>query len=193
MSQITRTWLGFAAIGAGLIHLALVISTPLPIAIALGGLGLAETVWGVLALAKDTLPVPRTAQAVAIAPVIAWSLLVVLSTLLATPQLSSALPLVPMIIAMVFQLFAAATIGVHLRRASMPGEQQTPALPSAGRYLLALTVGGVLVGGLTTPALALTEAGRFAQPHGQHSADFVPTPADAGQIAQFEQSGHTAH
>ncbi len=191
MSQITRTWLGFAAIGAGLIHLALVISTPLPIAIALGGLGIAETVWGVLALARDTVPVPRVAQAVAIAPVIGWSLLVVLSTLLAAPQISSALPLVPMVIAMVFQLFVAATLGLHLRRSSSSDEQKTPALPSAGRYLLALTVGGVLVGGLTTPALALTEAGRFAQPHGEHSADFVPAPGDS--LAELEQSGHTAH
>ena len=30
MSQITRTWLGFAAIGAGLVHLALVVDSPSP-------------------------------------------------------------------------------------------------------------------------------------------------------------------
>ena len=52
MSQITRTWLGFAAIGAGLIHLAMVVSSPLPVAIVLVGLGVTEIGWGILAFAN---------------------------------------------------------------------------------------------------------------------------------------------
>jgi hypothetical protein len=35
-----------------------------------------------------------------------------------------------------------------------------------GRYLAALGAGAVLVAGLTTPALAATEAGEHARPHG---------------------------
>lgn len=39
MSTITRMWLGFAALCAGIIHWALVASSPLPLAVLLAGAG----------------------------------------------------------------------------------------------------------------------------------------------------------
>ena len=177
MSQITRMWLGFAGIGAGTIHLALVISSPLPIAIALLVLGLVEFAWGVFTFARDSLVAPRIARIVAVAPVIGWSLLVVLATLLDTPEIASSLSLIPMLLATAFEIFVAGALSLYLRRTSdgLADAAMRPA-PPAGRYLLALFVGALITAGMTTPALAATEAGRFAQPHGHHDADFVPEP-----------------
>jgi len=167
MSVITRSWLSFAAIGAGVIHLALVISSPLPIGIPLALFGLAELAWGVLILVKDRLLVPRLAQAGAITPLLLWSLLTVTATLLAAPEIASSLRFVPMGIAALFGLFIAGMLSLTLRRqsgAEKPAVATQP--PSAVRYLSAVILAGLLVGGLTTPALAATQAGSVALEHG---------------------------
>ena len=175
MSVITRSWLSFSAIGAGVIHLALVISSPLAIGILLVLAGVAELTWGVLILVTDRLLVPRLAQAGAITPLLLWSLLTVTATLLAAPQIASSLRFVPMSIATIFGLFIAGVLSVVLRRqietrtaTKTETEQSTPvAKPaSAVKYLSAVIIAGVLVGALTTPALAATQAGTVAAEHG---------------------------
>jgi len=40
--------------------------------------------------------------------------------------------------------------------------------PRSKRHLVGLIVGAVLVAGIVTPALAATEAGQHAVPHGEH-------------------------
>ena len=183
MSVITRSWLSFSAIGAGVIHLALVISSPLAIGIPLVLLGVAEVTWGVLILVKDRLVLPRLAQAGAITPLLIWSLLTVTATLLAAPQITSSLRFVPMGIATIFGLFIAGVLSVILRRQNETATETetatatdtetetehsnpvaTPA--SALKYLSAVIIAGVLVGALTTPALAATQAGTVAIEHG---------------------------
>ncbi len=205
MGQITRTWLGFAAIGAGLIHLALVVGSPAPLAVPLFLLGLAEFGWGVLTLARDTLLAPAVARVTAVAPVVAWSLLVVVSTLLQNPAIVASLVFVPMAAATIFNVYIAVVLSVHLRRGASAKGADRPrsdaaasaaasVTPPAGRYLLALGAGALVMAGLTTPALAATEAGRFAQAHGEHSADFVPEPKDddplSGLLVPEHDSGH---
>lgn len=167
MSLIARSWLSFAAIGTGVIHLALVISSPLPIGVVLLVFGLAELAWGVLLLARDGMVLPRLAQSGAVAPLIFWSLLTVAATVLDAPQVSSSLRFVPMGIAAIFELFVAAVLTVHLRRLADPDRQAAPGKPAgAVKYLSAVLVAGILVGGLTTPALAATQAGSVAAEHG---------------------------
>jgi hypothetical protein len=43
--------------------------------------------------------------------------------------------------------------------------------PQAGRYVLGLVFGALLVSGMVTPALAATNAGQYAVPHGSHGFD----------------------
>ena len=194
MSQITRTWLGFAAIGAGLIHLAMVVSSPVPVAIVLVGLGVTEFGWGVLTFAKERLIGASAARIVAIGPMVVWSMLVLAATLSDAAWLASFLPLIPMAIATVFELFAVAVLSLHLRLSrETDAAVSTPASPSVGRYLLAVTVGGILVGALTTPALAATEAGKYAQPHGEHNADFVPAQIDSNPLSDLFLPDHEQH
>ena len=177
MSVITRSWLSFSAIGAGVIHLALVISSPLAIGIPLVLLGVAELTWGVLILVTDRLLWPRLAQAGAITPLLLWSLLTVTATLLSAPQITSSLRFLPMAIATIFELFIAGVLSVVLRRQSETDtatqtetetEQSSPVGKSASavKYLSAVIIAGVLVGALTTPALAATQAGTVAIEHG---------------------------
>jgi hypothetical protein len=169
MTVIVRAWLSFAAIGAGIIHLALVISSPLAIVIPLALFGIAELTWGVLILVKDRLVSPRLAHAGAVTPLLLWSLLTVTVTLLAAPQVASSLRFVPMGIAAIFELFIAGVLSVILRRQTeTETEPSTPAAKpaTAVKYLSAVIVAGVLVGALTTPALAATQAGAVAIEHG---------------------------
>ena len=181
MSVISRSWLAFAAIGAGVVHLALVISSSPLIAVVLAILGSAEIVWGTLILIRDRLLVPRIAQSVAIAPVVLWSLLTVTATLLNTPQISDSLLFIPMAIASIFNLFIALVLSVHLKRAANPRHHAGEPKPvSAVRYLSAIFIAGVLVGGLTSPALAATQAGSVATHHG----------GTMGGMMTMDMSGH---
>jgi hypothetical protein len=177
MAQIRRTWLAFAAIGVGVIHLALVVGAPPVLGALVAALGVAEVSWGVATMVRDQLVTPRIAAAVAVAPVVAWSLVMIASTILGLPGLSSVLPLAPVAIALVFELYAAAAIAAHLRRSSDTGGAQ-PATPPVGRYLVGVGAGALLLGALVTPAIAATEAGRFAQPHSEHSDLGGRIPAD---------------
>ena len=76
MSTITRMWIGFAALCAGIIHLALLTSAPLPIAIALGCIGSVECVWGVLTFIRTRILAPRIALFGSLVPTLLWGVLV---------------------------------------------------------------------------------------------------------------------
>jgi hypothetical protein len=172
MPTIRRTWLAFAAIGTGLIHLALVIGSPLPLGLVLAVFGLAEFGWGVLTFARETLVLPRVALVVAVVPVVAWTLLLVTSSVSETPGIAASLGFLPLAVASLFELFAVAVLGTYLRRHR--ATDAPPAPPGVARYLLGLAAGALVVAALTTPALAATGAGGLAVPHGDPSDLFDP-------------------
>jgi hypothetical protein len=162
MTTVTRTWLAFAAIGTGLIHVALVIGSPLGLGIALAVLGLAEFAWGVLTFARDTVPFPRAALVAALLPIVGWALLLVTSSVSQMPAIAASIEFVPLAVASLFELFIATVLGVHLRRRGDAAAKP----PGVRRYLLGLSAGALAVAALTTPALAATQAGLSAQHHG---------------------------
>ncbi len=184
MPTITRTWLAFAAIGAGLIHVALVIGSPPALGVVLCLVGVAEFGWGVVTFARETVAVPRVAFAVALAPILGWGLLLAVAALVREPALAASLPFMPLAVSSLFCLFIAGTLAAHSRREA-PTEGG-PRVPGVARYLLALVVGGLVVAGMTTPALAATAAGAAAQPHGEHS----DAPAGAGEPFELILPGH---
>jgi hypothetical protein len=152
MDRLVRGWLAFAAIGAGVIHLAIVTAAPLALGIVIGVLGTAEICWGVQTLVVDKLPLKRTARLATLAPVLVWGLVVVVESIFGTTTVA-ALPPIPMAIASVFDLALASGLSVLLRRE----RAEESASPSAGgwRYSIGLLVGGIVVSLLITPALAL--------------------------------------
>jgi hypothetical protein len=142
--------LAFAAVGTGLIHLALVLGSPLWLAIPLAVFGFAEFGWGVITFARERPLVPRAAIVVALIPVLAW--VVGLASASAIPEVANPSTLLPLGIASVFELFIAAMLGRMLRRDRAPVEK-----PSTQRYLLGVAAGALVTAALVVPALAAAQ------------------------------------
>jgi hypothetical protein len=153
MDAVVRAWLGFLALGAGLIHLALVIGAPLAVAAPLLAVGAAEFGWGVFAFTGPRIPVPRVARLLALAPILGWVVL-----LLAGGG-GLGVRALPMIVASLFDVALAIGISVVLRRGGRPS-----APVRTSRYLLGVVAGALVVAALAAPALAATEAGGSAVP-----------------------------
>jgi len=158
MSAVVRGWLGFIALGAGLIHLALVIGSPPAIGIPLIVIGAAEFAWGVFAFTRPSLPLPRIARVAALVPILGWVAVLVVPGAGAI----GGIRVLPMLLASLLDLAIAIGITWILRRT--PARAEAPLRP--GRYILALGAGALVVAALTTPALAATEAGDAALPNG---------------------------
>lgn len=153
MDAVARAWLGFLALGAGLIHLALAIGAPLAVAAPLLVVGAAEFGWGVFAFTGPRIPVPRVARLLALAPILGWVLL-----LLAGGG-GLGVRALPMIVASLFDVALAIGISIVLRRAGRPA-----APIGTARYLLGVAAGALIVAALAVPALAATEAGGSTVP-----------------------------
>ncbi len=146
-------------------HLALVIGSPLAVGIPLVVIGAAEFAWGVFAFTAPALPLPRLARVAALVPILGWVALLVLGGMGAI----GGLRVLPMLVASLLDLAIAIGITWILRRD--PARPPVPLRP--GRYLLSLGAGALIVAALTTPALAATEAGDAAIPHGGDEEPFV--------------------
>lgn len=146
MSAITRSWIAFAAVGAGLVHLALAVDAPLLGTVLLAGIGIAEFAWGVLVVFDERFLAPRVAVIAALAPVMLWVVAVVVGIQSFRP--------VPLGVATALELFIALTIAVSLRR------QREPKPVSTRRYVIGLMLGALVIGSVTAPALGATAAGQ---------------------------------
>lgn len=176
MTSIITLWAALAAIGAGTIHLAVGAGAPVLLAIVLVGFGIAELGWGVATLARGRFVAASPALFGALIPVLVWAATATLGSGLGLTASTVGLPLHPMLVASLFNLFLAGSLAVLRRpsgtsgRVTDAGSRPTAdASPAQGwRFIAALILGGVLFSGLTTPALAATEAGTVAVPHGSH-------------------------
>jgi len=170
VAAVLRTWLGFLALGAGLLHFALVIGSPLSVALALLLIGAAEFVWGVITFVRPAPPLPMLARSGALVPVIGWALLLVIAGADSFGPLTSSAQLFPMLVASLFDLLIAVGLTVLLRRAAarraLSSDLDAASAPSspdeppthAGRYLAAVFAGALVIAALATPALAATTA-----------------------------------
>ena len=183
MTSISRLWLAFAAMGAGTIHLAVGASAPMLLAILLVGFGAAELGWGVRTLVRGRLVAADLALFGALIPVFVWGATATLGSGFGLAAGATGLPLFPMMVASLFGLFISAALAIGRRAAGGAGtagpgagRPDAAASPQGWRFLVALTIGGLLFSGLTTPALAATEAGAHAVPHGSHGLPASPSP-----------------
>lgn len=161
-------WAAIAAWGGGLIQLALgagaVTGAGGSPAIRVAGfllavMGAAAIGWGAATLARGRIVVPRLSVAGSLAGILALAFAMVLDpTRVSVFAVAAASAL----------LVAVALAGaLDLRR----GRQTGPIRPvdAARPRLLGLFVAAILVAGVVTPALAATEAGQHAVPHGEMS------------------------
>jgi hypothetical protein len=183
--RLVLTWLALAAVGAGIVHLALAwavavrFSGGLPVAGgvlagALALVGSVELVWGLVGLLIDRVAVPGFARWVALAPVAGWALVLVSGASAG----ALALPFLPMGAATVFDLFIAGVLSVRLRS----GRREASRQPGGDRrswrgvVLVGLVAAGLAVSALVAPALSVTASWSQQSPatqvitpeHGSH-------------------------
>ena len=177
----------FAAIGAGLIHLSLAIGAPIFVAVALGSLGFAQFAWGAVTFAQPRIRAPRVTFAAAMTPVIAWAVTLIVSGLFDSTQLARSLPLVPLAIAALLELVAAALVAAQLRRdRSVSSAPEPGALPRASalsplpRAIAGVAVAAVVLSALTLVALAGTPAGLRGLPAPGSTVPLFDPPGQSG-------------
>lgn len=194
--MITVVWMAFLALGAAILHLALVLGSFPVVAVLLAGVGLTELVWAIIAL-RDRVRMPRLMLGIATGIPLLWA-----AALTATVMGAPAVILAgaPMLAASALQLALAALLARHLRRAVDPGAPPVAARPAP--LLASMLLAGLLVGAVTTPALAETVAGQNARPHGEHlqidlePADAEPVdsePVDAEPVDSAPIDPHSGH
>jgi hypothetical protein len=140
-TSVTRSALGFAALGAGLLHLALAIGADPRLAAGLAVVGGGEFLWGVLAVSRPRVAVPRIALVGALVPPTAWVALLLAG--LPGPR-----PL-PMLAATALDLAVAGLLAAGQRG-------RTGREPNHPGVRIAIV--GVAIAAITVPALIATEA-----------------------------------
>jgi hypothetical protein len=166
MSPVTRMWLAIAAICTGLIHAALAATAPLPLAVLLTVLALTELAWGVVTFMRDRIAAPAAVLAIALVPLAGWAAILLAAAAGGAAALLEPFPLLPMTVAGGFELFVALVLGRRPRNGARSTLADSPKPVPAGRFLAALFAGALASAALVTPALAATEAGAGAVPHG---------------------------
>jgi len=168
-----QRWPAIAAWGGGLIQLALgaaaVTGVEGDLAIRVAGIlllviGAAAVGWGAVTLARGRIVVPRLSVAGALA-----GILVAVAAMALDPARVSVLAVAAESALLIAVAFAGA---LALRRANRPARSKTR--EAEGPRLVGLLVSASIVAALVTPALAATEAGQHAVPHGEHSEMVEP-------------------
>ncbi|WP_210479960.1 hypothetical protein [Naasia sp. SYSU D00948] len=180
MIALTRIWIAFAALGAGLIHLAVAAGAPPVLLAVFLVLGAAEIAWCVATMVTSRFPLRQLALVGSLLPLVAWASALVLGD--AVGATVENLPPVALASATLLDVVVGVAMAVSLRRS--PDASPLPAAePAAGWTVLGLTAGALVMSALTLPALGQTQAGIDAMngPHGHgHS---VEVPGDAGHDA----------
>jgi hypothetical protein len=153
-----RVVVGVAAIGAGLIHLATAIGSPPVIAAVVAVIGLAEFVWGVVAVVAAGIPLPRAARLGAIVPVVLWVAILLVAGPAQLGPFTSTLRLGPLLAASALDLVVALGITAAVRRpAASPTGARRPAA------VVAIVAACLAIAAVTSVALTATEAGEQAR------------------------------
>jgi hypothetical protein len=168
-SDVARCWAGFASLGAGLVHLA-VVREHLAEWWLLGAffvaVGALQVGWAVLALGRDHAPAPRTIATLNAGVLVLWAV-----------TRSVGLPVGPErwtaeavgLADVVCAALEVVVVGLLLAALRVPRDGRQMHL-AAGARLALLGVGALAMAAVTTPALAATEAGEHAHPHGAHGS-----------------------
>lgn len=181
LSALARTWPMLCALGAGLVLLALAAGAGGTVGGVTAAAGAAGLGWGVLSLRAGRALVPDLVLGTGAA------LLVGAGALVGSGLAAAAgVPVGPLLAASAFVIVVAGHCAVVVRGRARAGREGRAGRADAaaprvaavdGRVpLVGLVVGALLVAGVATPALAATEAGRLAVPHGEHGGGSSSVP-----------------
>ena len=167
LAAMTRGWPMLGALGAGLVLAALAAGAGGAPQIVLAGLGVAALGWGVLSLRADRPVAPGAALGVSVAALLTGGAAVgsgAMADVAGLPLASASVFMASIALSAALAVRARRTEPVRVEESERP----TARGPRPRLSLVGLIIGALLVSGLTTPALAATEAGELAVPHGQH-------------------------
>lgn len=169
LGRLVQSWPMLGSLGAGLVLTALAAGAELLPGAVLAGCGIAALGWGVLALRAGRILAPRATLGAGV-------ILLVASAAIAATGSSTSIdvPLLPLLAAdLLVGIVALGAAGV-LRSRRVPttepatsGRTRTATRATGAVHVVGLLAGSALVAALATPALAATEAGSVAVPHGE--------------------------
>jgi hypothetical protein len=168
-SDVARCWAGFASLGAGLVHLA-VVREHLAEWWLFGAffvvVGALQVGYAVLALARDRAPAPRSVAAVNAGLIVLWAVTRAVGLPVGPERWTPEAVGVADVLCAVLEVVV---VGLLVAAVRVPRHGR-PLHLAAGARLALLGVGALAMAAVTTPALAATEAGEHAHPHGQHGS-----------------------
>ena len=173
LSAIARTWPMLSALGGGLVLLAIAAGAGGVTGGALAAAGVMGLGWGVLSLRAGRSIVPAATLGVSAALLAGSGALIGTGVAEATDVAVG-----PLVAASAFIAVGGGHSAFLVRRrarAARPAPDAPGAVVDGRASLVGLVAGALLVAGLATPALAATEAGRLAVPHGQHDSQVTDT------------------
>jgi hypothetical protein len=167
-ADVARCWAGFASLGAGLVHLAVVhehFEEWWVFGAFFAAVGIAQIGWALGALARDRAPLLRVVGAANLALVALWAVTRTVGIPIGpepwTPEAAGRADVLCVVleVATVAALVVAArsTAGVVRTSGAVPRRGL-----GAGRFLALMFAGALAVSAITTPALAATESGRHS-------------------------------
>lgn len=168
--MIRALWPALASLGAGLVLFATAAGAAPAVAIPVGIAGGVELAWAFSVLRAGRLVMPRAAIAGGAVGIVGSGFLL----------LTGPVALVPFVALFVFHWSIAIAAVIELRgararslgapapvaTASASASAPPPRQRRAGAFTLVLVIEAMLVAAIATPALAASEAGEFAVPHG---------------------------
>lgn len=159
LTRMTRTWPMLSALGGGLVLLAISAgSDALGVGLVVGALGAASLVWSGLSLRAGRMLLPGVVLGVSLGVLLGAGVLA-----FSGAAAASGIAGLPLVVAAVFALGTAVGGAIATRTRTRRG-----GAPARQVSVIGLALGAMLVAGLATPALAATEAGDLAVPHGEH-------------------------
>ena len=180
---MARCWAGFASFGTGLVHVA-VVREHLEVSVAHGifftVVGLAQLGWGLWALARPTVPLPRLTAVATLGLMALWAVSRTVGLSL-DPNTARPEPVgTPDLLAVVLEIALVLCILVAAQRPVTSSDDERPydelpydddgdsrrAAAASLRVLALLAAGALAVSAVATPAMAASMAGEYAHEHG---------------------------
>ena len=167
---MARCWAGFASLGTGLVHFAVVqdhLAESWYHGTFFAVVGAAQVGWGLWALSGTSVPRPRTTAAATLALIALWAVSrtigLSLDPLTAVPEPVGTADA----LAVLLELALIGCIVAAMPRA-VPANAERTGNPTAtsARFAALLAAGALAVSAIATPAMAATTAGEHAEEHG---------------------------
>jgi hypothetical protein len=164
-ADVARCWAGFASLGAGLVHLAVVqehLAEWWVYGVFFAVVGAAQIGWSLGALARVRAPLPWLVGAGNLALVALWAVTRTVGLPIGpepwTPEAAGRAD----VFCVVLEIATVLALVVAARPAARTATAARPSSRAAGRFVALMFVGALGVSALTTPALAATEAGQHS-------------------------------